>query len=855
MNIQDIINHPNWGRQVELEAEMRGMGIERYRSSVSKNIERKQETRSKPVARIMTSSHEKMVDAINEFVKDAKTGAGRRHAALKYIELINDIDLVAHLSIRVILDGVSSRHPLMTTAQNIASALEDEVNSRRFYEAMPKAHAKFLKKAEKESLARRRWSHLLYPAKLLGVELEEWPERDKHLLGIKLVELFKTATGLIDVHHVPGDRGTVLVVEANADTLAWIAQESSRIEGLSPMFLPTIIPPKPWTTPRDGGYWTRHIRKLTLVKTQNGQYLEELADRDMPEVYGAVNALQNTAWQINTRVLDVLETLWQSNSPLGDLPLAEDMPLPPKPYWMNGEKHLTREEMTEEQREEFLAWKAKASETHVFNARMKGRRLHFQRLLWVARRFRDEDTIYFPHQVDWRGRAYPVPLYLHPQGNDLQRGLLTFASTVPIKDEEDARWLAIHGAGLWGVDKVSMDERVEWVEQHEREILAAAENPYDNRFWTQADKPWCALAFCFEWAGFKAEGYGYASSLPIQMDGTCNGLQNFSAMLLDEVGGKAVNLVPGEKPSDIYQMVADVVNQMIEADLSNDQWLTRKVEHADGTIEEVKTIQIKTLAGAWYGHVNRKVTKRPVMTLAYGARQFGFVSQVEEDTVKPWRQENAETYPFVLVGHDGQRKDFGAEACQYLGKLIWNSVGQVVIAARAAMDWLQKAARVAAKEGLPVMWTTPTGFLVQQSYRVPNVKVLETTFEKVRIQPKYAVGLGKIDSRRQASGISPNWVHSLDASHLMKTINRGHQEGIRSFSMIHDSYGTHAGNAWALAQFLREEFVQMYAQVDILARFKEELEYQVTDPTAIPELPPKGNLDLNLVLESEFFFA
>ncbi len=855
IQIEEITNHHNFEKQVALEEEMRGMGIERYRTNVEKNQDRNQETKNRPVQRLVSEAHDKMVQAIEDFIAESNSGkAGRKHVALKYIQLLDDNEVLAHLTIRAVLDGVSQTAMLTACGQAIAQLIEDEINSRRFKAAMPRAYKKFKEKASQQTLDRRRRSHLLMPAQMLGVELEDWDVREKTLFGIRMVELFVAATGLVKVNHVHTTKGTAIVIEAHQETLDWIAEENKRVEWMAPVFMPTIVPPKPWTSVHGGGYWTRHIRQLGLVKTFNNSYMEELESREMPEVYGAVNALQETAWQINKPVLEVMEHFWGIGSEIADLPTGTDKEMPPKPVWMQ-DGHVAKEDRTPEMETELSEWKAKAGDIHAHNGRMKGRRLHLLRMLWVAKKFASEDEIYFPHQLDWRGRAYPVPLYLHPQGNDLQRGLLTFASTVPINDEEDARWLAIHGAGLWGVDKVSMNERVEWINSHEEQIIAVAKDPYENRFWADAEKPWSALAFCLEWAAFKAEGYGYQSALPVQMDGTCNGLQNFSAMLLDEVGGRAVNLVPADKPSDIYQIVADVVNKQLEADLHNETRPSRTIKMEDGTTKEVFGMRICDLASAWYGNVNRKVTKRPVMTLAYGARQFGFVSQIEEDTVKPWRQEKAETYPFITTGEDGQPKDFGAEACQYLGKLVWNSVGEVVVAARHAMDWLQAAARVAAKDGLPVNWTTPTGFLVQQAYRVPNVKQLDTTFEKVRIKPKIQVGLGKVDSRRQASGISPNWVHSLDASHLMKTINRGSQEGIQSFSMIHDSYGTHAGNAWALARYLREEFVLMYSQVDTLAVFKEDLASQVTDPELIPALPAKGNLDLSLVLESDFFFA
>jgi DNA-directed RNA polymerase len=454
---------------------------------------------------------------------------------------------------------------------------------------------------------------------------------------------------------------------------------------------------------------------------------------------------------------------------------------------------------------------------------MGGKRIAFSRMLWVANKFKEQE-FFFVHSLDWRGRAYPVALYLQPQGNDAQRGLLEFSSLCPINDQTAADWLAIHGAGLWGVDKVSMEERVQWVLDNEAEILASAENPYDNRFWIGADKPWQALAFCFDWAGFKAEGFGYQSALPVQMDGTCNGLQNFSAMLLDPIGGAAVNLLPADKPQDIYSQVGDLVSARVLKDA------------AEGN----------EVAAMWVGNVKRKVVKRPVMTLAYGARKFGFTNMIMEDTVKKWKQENPETYPF---GNQG----FGA--AQYLAGLIWDAVGEVVVAARTAMDWLQEVARVVSSEKLPINWVTPTGFLVQQNYKLRDMKKIDLMFQKVILQPRIDQGSEKLDAKKQASGISPNWVHSLDASHMMRTICASTCAGVESFSFIHDSYGTHAGNCQFLADTLREEFVRMYSEQCVLSRFKADLEVMLPEGVVLPELPAKGSLDLSLVLESAFFFA
>lgn len=46
----------------------------------------------------------------------------------------------------------------------------------------------------------------------------------------------------------------------------------------------------------------------------------------------------------------------------------------------------------------------------------------------------------------------------------------------------------------------------------------------------------------------------YMSHLPVHMDGSCNGLQHYAALGRDEAGGKAVNLLPSDKPQDVYKV-------------------------------------------------------------------------------------------------------------------------------------------------------------------------------------------------------------------------------------------------------------------------------------------------------------
>ena len=70
---------------------------------------------------------------------------------------------------------------------------------------------------------------------------------------------------------------------------------------------------------------------------------------------------------------------------------------------------------------------------------------------------------------------------------------------------------------------------------------------------------------------------------------------------------------------------------------------------------------------------------------------------------------------------------------------------------------------------LPIAWTTPAGFPVLQEYREDLGKVCNVHVGGKRVQLVLVMDGTKLDRRRQGLGISPNFVHSCDASHLMLT--------------------------------------------------------------------------------------
>jgi DNA-directed RNA polymerase len=291
------------------------------------------------------------------------------------------------------------------------------------------------------------------------------------------------------------------------------------------------------------------------------------------------------------------------------------------------------------------------------------------------------------------------------------------------------------------------------------------------------------------------------------------------------VAGAHVNLVPAEQPADIYAAVAAVVVRMLKRDAEAGSEYSRE----------------------WLAYgITRKMCKRPVMVLPYGGTRMAFKEYLLAHVFE-MEQEHHTARPFAK----GLTK-----AADYLTNILTAAMDETIIGPRVAMKWLRDVAKVVAKEGAPINWTTPTGFWVQQAYPATKDRLVKTKVgdEVMKFVLTEEID-GKFDTRKQAQGISPNFVHSMDASALALTICSANDKGITAFAAIHDSYGTIAADMQLLLDTLREEFVRMYESNDVFGQFREEACGVLADGKKVPALPNTGTLDLKGVLDSDFFFA
>ena len=798
-------------RQVELEKEMRESGLSRYHKEIAKKVERNQEANTDYGQYLLRATLGKLEQAIEDYVDSAMGGKSGRAATGAVMVSALEPSVTAVITLRVVLNQITRQRAYTSASIALGMALEDEIRIRAYEETNPALMRVVMKDLEERSSSYSyKRKKLIEAAKRDGLEWQNWTQRERLLVGNAMIDLTIQHTGLI-THKIMNKEGKKRRLILPSDTtMEAIKDLNSFKEVLKPEFYPCIAPPKDWTSPYSGGYHTHHIRELTLVKTTNHNYLSELKHFDMPYVYGAVNAMQRTAFKVNKFVLQTLTKVWGSGIHLPSLPPSENYPIPAKPVDIA------------ENKEARTAWKREAVIIHTENNRLDSKRLLLRKTIEIADRFKDEEALYMVYQLDFRGRIYAVPNYLNPQGPDFAKALLTFSEGKEI-DENGACHLAIHGANCFGFDKVNLQDRIDWVQENQERILQCARDPLADLWWAkEASSPFQFLAFCHEWAGWCEHGDGYVSHLPVSADGSCNGLQHFAAMLRSSTTGKEVNLLPSDEPADIYQKVADRVT------------------------EKLKTITDNHLATLWleFG-VKRGCTKRPCMVLPYGGRQYSFSDFVMDYLTD--EKEKGNLHPFG---------DEAFRACTFLAKVIWDSIGEVVHAATDAMGWLQQISRVASKEGLPIRWDTPVNFPVLQAYKETKPYRIETKLLGSTFRPMLYKETGRIDKNRQSNGISPNFVHSVDAAHMMLTIDVAKQCEIFSFAMVHDSYGTHAADAETMWWCLRKAFVEMYSQTDVLEDFRTDLlDILPKDKhDSISEAPPKGSLDIAKVEDSEFFF-
>ncbi|KAG5225893.1 DNA-directed RNA polymerase [Salix suchowensis] len=706
---------------------------------------------------------------------------------------------------------------VVQAAVQIGTAIEQEVRIHNFLEKTKNYKRKKTMHEVQETMdkekevLRKRVNSLIRRKRLMEVqnlvkqdETKPWSRGTQAKLGSRLIELL-TETAYVqppvnqsedippDVRpafrHIfktltknPGQKIVKKYGVIECDPLILTGLDGTAKHMLIPYF-PMLVPPKKWKGYDKGG----HLFLPSYVMRTHGSRQQQIAVRSVPgkqmqKVFEALDTLGNTKWRVNRRF----------GGNIAGLVDREDIPIPEKP---------SSDDLTEIQK-----WKWSVRKAKKINQERHSQRCDTELKLSVARKLKDEEGFYYPHNLDFRGRAYPMHPHLTHLSSDLCRGVLEFEEGRPL-GKSGLRWLKIHLANLYsgGVEKLSHDGRLAFVENHLSEIFDSAKNPVNGkRWWLKAEDP------------FHASPHTVISHLPIHQDGSCNGLQHYAALGRDSLEAAAVNLVASEKPSDVYSEIAIRVHEIIRRD----------------SYKDPATNPHALLAKILVEQVDRKLVKQTVMTSVYGVTYVGAREQIKRRLEEKG-----------LITDD--RLLFSA-AC-YTAKVTLTALGELFQAARDIMSWLGDCAKIIASEDQPVQWTTPLGLPVVQPYYKSERHLIKTSLQILALQREGS----SVQVRKQRTAFPPNFVHSLDGSHMMMTAVACRDAGL-CFAGVHDSFWTHARDVDLMNRILREKFVELY-NMPILENLLED--FQTAYPSLkFPPLPERGNFDLQKVLRSPYFF-
>ncbi|XP_057494063.1 DNA-directed RNA polymerase 1, mitochondrial-like isoform X3 [Actinidia eriantha] len=418
-------------------------------------------------------------------------------------------------------------------------------------------------------------------------------------------------------------------------------------------YMPMLVPPVNWTGYDKGAYLflPSYVMRIHGAKQQRDA-VKRTPKNQLDPVFEALDTLGNTKWRVNKRVLGVIDRIWASGGGLADLVDREDLPLP--------------EEPDTDDEAEIKKWKWKVRALKKENSERHSQRCDIELKLAVARKMKDEDGFFYPHNLDFRGRAYPMHPYLNHLGSDLCRGILEFTEGRPL-GKSGLHWMKIHMANLYagGVDKLSYDGRIAFTENHLDDIFDSADRPLEGRrWWLGAEDPFQCLATCINLAEALRSSCPETtiSHMPVHQDGSCNGLQHYAALGRDKLGAAAVNLVAGDKPADVYSGIAARVLDIMQRDAQNDPATDPNALRARLLINQV----------------DRKLVKQTVMTSVYGVTYIGARDQIKKRLKERCAIED-DTELF-------------AASC-YAAKTTLIALGEMFEAARSIMNWLGDCAK------------------------------------------------------------------------------------------------------------------------------------------------------------------
>jgi len=771
--------------QVDLERLQISHGLKKLRDNTRQLEEKEYASASVYGAASLDTLLPLVVDRIQHTfsysIKRGKNGVAFKeiHNHLAHIEPL----ALAAISCKVTFDKVFGRKIDSNLASNvtdsIGKAVEQECQMRHYETEAPGLLEVIKENYWHESIGTHQ-KVVVVRTMMNRCEVEPWPTWNRTLrvkLGGWLLEQIMQASGWFFKSTVRVGNKTKVVVLPTPEFLEIKDQVIAESELFSPEAWPMLIEPNDWDDTRCGGYLLNEVMRghKMVRRGDDGRIQGEIPT-------GFLNKIQKVGYRLNPFIVDVAKHLQDKGIKVGKFIPIIEIPLPNKPIDIAENKDARKR------------YRRGAAEVMNKNANAFRRSCRTRMTMEAVRRFEDKERFYIPWSFDYRGRSYPIPAFLTPQDTDFGKALLVFADAAPMT-EKAKDWLAFQCATTFGLDKSTMQERLDWVQNNIPLITRVAKEPINCiGDWEAADEPWQFLAACEEYYSCVISQSRLKTSLCVATDATCSGLQILAGLAKDKSTAKLVNVVGSDRPQDAYQVVAEVAKPHIPSNLHS----------------------------IW----DRKCVKRTVMTIPYNAKPYSNRSYIR-DVLKE-------------KGFEIDKDDLTITV-----QAVRDAMHTVVPGPMAVMKWIETQVAKVIKDGEEVLsWKTPSGFIVDQ-------KLMKHETQTIRLQLlgrcelEIAKDTDEVSITRHKAATAPNLIHSLDASLLHLAVERFDSP----IALIHDSVLCRATDMTTLSNIIRETYMNLFANTNYLK------EFALAIGADTENLPIIGDLEPSNVIDSTYFFC
>ena len=756
--------------QVQLERDQIRQGLKRLHKN-TKNLEAKEYASASVygiasidtllpivVKRIEETSHDRLKRGVGQFAQVKTYVADLEPLASAAIALKLTFDKVFSVK-----DGSDQ---MVEVCDAIGKAVESECQMRHYETHAPGLLA---------TLKKNYWHRSCGTQQKLTViqtlmnrhdvkEWKCWGRANRVKLGAWLLDCIMSSSGWFEKRMEQQGRKRITIVTPTPEFMAIKDQVMKDAELFAPLAYPMLIEPNDWTNDRSGGYILNEVmRGHDMVRRGHDTCIQGEAPIEF------LNKIQKVSYKLNPFIVGVAKDLERLERQVGKFLPVINHELPPKPVDIATNKDSRKE------------YRRAAAEVMNLNAAEFKKSCRTRMTMEAVNRFKDVAKFYIPWSFDYRGRAYPIPAFLTPQDTDFGKSLLLFGEASFLTPDAES-WLAFQVATTYGLDKATMQERLEWVENNLTLIERVATDPIGNLHeWEVADEPWTFLAACDEYYNCCIKCVRHSTSLPVATDATCSGLQILAGLARDKNTAQLVNVFPSSKPQDAYKVVA---------------------EHAAPNCPE----SIRP-------HMDRKVVKRVVMTVPYNAKPFSNRGYIR-DALKE---------KGIKIEKDDLTKTVEA---------VRDTMDVIVPGPMSVMSWIESEVGKAISAGKQELeWVTPSGFVVKQRLMKKQVETLNL---QLLGRCKVSVATGdtdEVDRNHHKNATAPNLIHSLDASLLHLTAIRFDAP----IALIHDSVLCRATDMSSLSAIVRETYMHLFAEHDYLTDFARQIGAE-TEPPIVGDL-------------------